>query len=85
MHVPDEEIWITDAVALDSSHVVLRFSDGACGVLDMSPYFDDGVFQRLRDPEVFRTAKAGVNTVERDNGAIDIAPETAYENAVPLK
>ena len=56
-----------------------------CGVLDMSPYFDDGVFQRLRDPEVFRTARAGVNTVEWDNGAIDIAPETAYENAVPLK
>ena len=51
----------------------------------MSPYFDDGVFQRLRDPEVFRTARAGVNTVEWDNGAIDIAPETAYENAVPLK
>ena len=25
------------------------------------------------------------NTVEWDNGAIDIAPETAYENAVPLK
>ena len=84
MRVPDEEVWVTDAVALDSSHVALRFSDGACGVLDMSPYFGDGVFQRLRDPKVFRTARAGVNTVEWDNGAIDIAPETAYESATPL-
>lgn len=41
--VPDE-VWVTDAVALDGSHVALRFSDGHCGVLDMSPYMDDGVF-----------------------------------------
>lgn len=63
MSVPDE-VWVTDAVALDGSHVALRFSDGHCGVLDMSPYMDDGVFKRLRDPNVFRTARAGVSTVE---------------------
>ena len=81
--VPDE-VWVTDAVALDGSHVALRFSDGHCGVLDMSPYMDDGVFKRLRDPNVFRTARAGVGTVEWDNGTIDIAPETAYAHAVPF-
>ena len=83
MSVPDE-VWVTDAVALDGSHVALRFSDGHCGVLDMSPYMDDGVFKRLRDPNVFRTARAGVSTVEWDNGTIDIAPETAYAHAVPF-
>jgi len=35
MSVPDE-MWVTDAVALDGSHVALRFSDGHCGVLDMA-------------------------------------------------
>lgn len=50
----------------------------------MSPYMDDGVFKRLRDPNVFRTARAGVSTVEWDNGTIDVAPETAYEHAVPF-
>ena len=60
------------------------FSDGHCGVLDMSPYMDDGVFKRLRDPNVFRTARAGVSNVEWDNGTIDIAPETAYAHAVPF-
>lgn len=83
MSVPDE-VWVTDAVALDGSHVALRFSDGHCGVLDMSPYMDDGVFKRLCDPNVFRTARAGVSTVEWDNGTIDIAPETAYAHAVPF-
>ncbi|RDX18565.1 hypothetical protein CE164_10470 [Bifidobacterium breve] len=81
--VPDE-VWVTDAVALDGSHVALRFSDGHCGVLDMSPYMDDGVFKRLRDPNVFKTARAGVNTVEWDNGTIDVAPETAYAQAAPF-
>ena len=66
------------------SHVALRFSDGHCGVLDMSPYMDDGVFKRLRDPNVFKTARAGVSTVEWDNGTIDVAPETAYAHAAPF-
>lgn len=83
MSVPDE-MWVTDAVALDGSHVALRFSDGHCGVLDMSPYMNDGVFRRLRDQHVFKTARAGVNTVEWDNGAIDVDPETAYAHTVPF-
>lgn len=51
--VPDE-LWVTDAVTLDGSHVALRFSDGHCGVLDMSSPMDDGVFRRLRNPNVFQ-------------------------------
>lgn len=78
-----EAEWTTDVVAVDASYVALRFSDGHCGVLDVSPYFGDGVFTRLADPQGFKTARAGVNTVEWDDGLIDIAPETAYEQAEP--
>nr|WP_298047286.1 DUF2442 domain-containing protein [uncultured Bifidobacterium sp.] len=45
---------------------------------------NDGVFRRLRDQHVFKTARAGVNTVEWDNSAIDVDPETAYAHTVPF-
>lgn len=48
------------------------------------PYMNDGVFRRLRDQHVFKTARAGVNTVEWDNSAIDVDPETAYAHTVPF-
>ncbi|NMM93124.1 hypothetical protein G1C95_0309 [Bifidobacterium sp. DSM 109957] len=81
MSVSGNELGVTSAVAVNATHVALRFSNGHCGVLDMLPFVkmrSDG----LRDPKVFLTARAGVNTVEWNNGLIDIEPETAYSHMV---
>ena len=58
-------------------HIV--FDDGLEGEVDFSEYLDMGpVFEPLRDPAFFRTARIEGGTISWGNGA-DVAPETLYE------
>lgn len=78
-------VEVTSAVPLDSSRVAVRFDDGYSGVLDMSAYQCDWpAYRKLRDPSFFATARADLGTVIWDDGSIDVAPEVAREEAVPL-
>jgi len=63
--------------------IELCFDDGKRGVVDFTKYINQGgVFERLRDAEVFQRfsihPEFGVLTWEGD---IDIAPETIYSEA----
>ena len=61
----------------------LTFEDGKSGVLDCKPLIaKEGVFSKLRDPEVFKTARVNreLGVVTWDDG-VDSAPETAYSLA----
>ncbi len=78
----DGVVLVTDAVPLDGHRVAVRFSDGYSGVLDMAKYFGYPAFAGLNDPAVFATARAGQR--RRGDGDIDVAPDTAREEAVPL-
>lgn len=80
----DGVVLVTDAVPLDGHRVAVRFSDGYSGVLDMAKYFGYPAFAGLNDPAVFATARAGLGTVLWGDGDIDVAPDTAREEAVPL-
>ena len=78
-------VEVTSAVPLDSSRVAVRFDDGYSGVLDMSAYQRDWpAYRKLRDPSFFATARAGLCTVIWGDGSINVAPEVAREEAVPL-
>lgn len=78
-------IEVTDAVPLDAHRVAVRFDDGFSGVLDMSTYLKDWkAYARLRDPKMFATARAGLGTVVWGDGEIDVAPEVAREEALPI-
>lgn len=50
------------------------FEDGCKGVLDMKPYLDFGVFQRLKSFDQFQRARIAFDTVQWDCG-VDLDPE----------
>lgn len=63
--------------------LILTFENGERKRFDMKPHLDKGVFRRLRDEEVFRSARVCFNTVAWD-GDIDFDPEALYEGGLPL-
>lgn len=74
---------VVSATLVRDYRIELVFDDGKRGVVDFSQYLDrGGIFERLRDPEFFRSF-----TVDRElgvitwGGEIDIAPETLYAEA----
>ena len=54
------------------------FDNGECGLLDMKPYLNLGVFRKIQDPSVFDTAHVSFDTIAWESGA-DLDPEFVYE------
>jgi Protein of unknown function (DUF2442) len=63
-------------------HLELTFSTGEERVFDARPYLARGVFQRLKDPVLFKQAFVAMDTVCWP-GELDIAPETLYDRSIP--
>lgn len=57
--------------------LAIRFSDGTEGTVRFEPSHLSGVFESLKNPEVFRQAKIDFGTVTWP-GKIDLAPDTMY-------
>ncbi len=55
----------------------IEFDNGQVGSLDMTPYLDEGVFKKLKNPSVFKQVKVSFDTIEWSNG-IDLDPEFVY-------
>ncbi len=53
------------------------FDNGEHGVLDMKDVLDFGVFQRIKDYEVFKRVRVAFDTIEWDCG-VDLDPEFVY-------
>ena len=75
------------AVATRPPHtVVLTFTDGSVGSVDLSPWIAgrSGVFAALQDPAFFArvTVDAGAGTIIWPNGA-DLDPDVLYHAAHP--
>lgn len=54
------------------------FDNGECGLLDMKPYLNPGVFKKIQDPSVFETVYVSFDTIAWKFGA-DLDPEFVYE------
>ena len=61
----------------DDYTLSIVFENGETGILDMKPVLGLGVFQRLRDYEVFRKVRVAFDTIEWEGG-IDLDPEYVY-------
>lgn len=65
-------------VVPDENYVlVVHFDNGESGILDMKPFLDFGVFQRLKDHNAFKRVRVAFDTVEWDSG-VDLDPEFVY-------
>lgn len=56
----------------------LTFENGEQKMFDMSPYLDLGIFQELKDVNLFNTVRVSFDSLEWDNEA-DFDPEVLYE------
>ena len=54
------------------------FDNGEHGTLDMKPYLDFGIFQRLKEHGAFQHVRVAFDTIEWDSG-VDLDPEFVYE------
>ncbi|HLX29014.1 MAG TPA: DUF2442 domain-containing protein [Casimicrobiaceae bacterium] len=71
---------VTRVPVRDNFHLEIEFSTGERRIFDARPYLEKGVFQRLKDPQLFRQAFVAFDTVCWP-GHLDIAPETLYDKS----
>lgn len=63
--------------------LLIEFDSGEQGTLDMKPFLDFGVFQRLKDLGAFNRVRVAFDTVEWDFG-IDLDPEFVYGKSMKV-
>ena len=54
---------VTWVKVLDNHRLEVMFEDGYHGILDMQPYFVCKPFNKLTNPDLFRTAQVGYGTI----------------------
>jgi len=64
--------------------LLLTFENGEKRIFDLKPYLDKGVFARLQNVALFKTARVVSGSVEW-HGEIDLSYDTLYLSSVPLK
>jgi hypothetical protein len=79
-------LHVTSVTHLGQHELRLEFSDGSTKDVDLSGELHGGVFEPLRDPELFRqgTLDPETGTVEWPNGA-DFAPESLHQIGRPVQ
>ncbi len=67
------------SVACEEDYILsIVFDNGECGLLDMKPYLNLGVFKKIQYPSVFETVYVSFDTITWESGA-DLDPEFVYE------
>lgn len=68
---------VSKVVPNEDFTLAITFDNGEKGSLDMKPYLDFGVFQKIRDYEHFQRVRVSFDTIEWDRG-VDLDPEFVY-------
>ena len=66
---------------LDDMMMIVTFSSGEKRLYDATQLLAFPAFQPLKDEKIFKNAKVEYGVVTWNDGEIDIAPETMYENS----
>ncbi len=68
---------VKTVIPLNDFTLVITFSNGESGILDMKPYLDFGIFNRIKDYKSFEKVTVSFDTIEWESGA-DLDPEFVY-------
>lgn len=71
-------IAVQDVKPLDDGMMLVTFSSGEKRLYDATQFL---AFQPLKDEAAFRNPTVEYGVVTWNNGEIDLAPETMYENS----
>ena len=70
---------------LENHKLWLRFNTGEARIFDFTPLLSMPAFAPLTDMSVFRCVYIDYGVPVWNDGDIDIAPETLYEQSVPAR
>lgn len=70
---------VKSVIPKDNYLLFITFSNDEVGVLDMKPYLDFGVFNRIRADSIFQKVRVVFDTVEWPSAGVDLDPEFVYE------
>jgi len=70
-------------VARDNQVLLVDFDNGERATLDMKPFLDFGVFQKLREHDYFKQVHVSFDTIAWESG-IDLDPEFVSQKCRPL-
>ena len=68
---------VKEVKPIDNYKLILTFENNEVKIFDMIPYLDKGIFQELKDENLFKAVKVSFDSIEWPNEA-DIDPETLY-------
>lgn len=74
---------VIKVIPKDDYQVYVEFDNRECGLLNMKPYLNFGVFKKIKDHDLFSTVRVSFDTIEWDGG-IDLDPEFVYEKCVKI-
>jgi len=77
----EAEISVQEVKPLDDMMMIVTFTSGEKRLYDATQLLIYPAFQRLKDEAIFKNPKVEYGVVTWDDGEIDIAPETMYENS----
>ena len=75
---------VSKVLPVENYTLIIEFDNGESGKLDMKPFLEFGVFQRLKDHNAFMRVRVAFDTIEWDSG-VDLDPEFVYTKCRGIK
>jgi hypothetical protein len=81
---PTKMIVVTGVKPLQDYRLLLTFSTDEQKIYDVSPLLELPVYRPLKEVAVFNDVHIDFETITWCNGDVDIAPETLYQESIPI-
>ncbi len=75
---------VKDVQPKDNYLLLLTFENGEKRIFDMKPYLDFGIFEELKDVNIFKSVRISFDTIEWSNEA-DIDPKMLYQKSTRIQ
>jgi hypothetical protein len=67
----------------DNYTLRIVFTNGEEGIFDVKPYLDKGIFNELKDPAIFNSARPDGLGIEWSN-MVSLCPDTVYLDSIKI-